>query len=112
MVGPPARAVHVDQQPHRSFESDSVSYACDHLGTGTCGPPLGLTGRDADWLDRTGRAYRHMVLPQRIVDQAKARSNARDTGEVPGCLPTELNSTIAEEMKVSATDNGDSRKAC
>ena len=41
-----------------------------------------------------------------------ARGNARDTGEVPGCLPTELNSTIAEEMKVFAASDGDSRKAC
>ncbi len=36
---------------------------------------------------------------QRIVDQAKARGNARDTGVVPGRLRTEPNSTIAEEVK-------------
>lgn len=59
-----------------------------------------------------GRAHRRVAQPQRIVDQAKARGNARDTGVVPGCLPTELNSTIAEEVKVLAADDGDSRKAC
>jgi hypothetical protein len=69
-------------------------------------------GRDADRPDRQGRAYRRPTGPQRIVDQAKARGNARDTGEVPGCLPTELNSTIAEEVKVFAASDGDSRKAC
>jgi hypothetical protein len=49
--------------------------------------------------------------PPRIVDQAKARGNARDTGGVPGCHPTELNSTTAEEVKVLVTDDGESRKA-
>ena len=37
------------------------------------------------------------------MDQAKARGNARDTGVVPGCHLTELNSTTAEEVKMSAT---------
>jgi len=37
---------------------------------------------------------------QRIVDQAKAQGNAWDTGVVPGHRPMELNSTIAEEVKV------------
>lgn len=37
---------------------------------------------------------------QRIVDQAKAQGNAWDTGEVPGHPRVELNSTIAEEVKV------------
>jgi hypothetical protein len=37
---------------------------------------------------------------QRIVDQAKARGNAWDTGEVPGHPRVEQNSTIAEEVKV------------
>ena len=37
---------------------------------------------------------------QRIVDQAKAQGNAWDTGVVPGHLRMELNSTIAEEVKV------------
>ena len=69
-------------------------------------------GRDANRPDRQGRAYRRLAGPQRIVDQAKARGNARDTGGVPGCLLTELNSTIAEEVKVHATGDGDSRKAC
>jgi hypothetical protein len=59
-----------------------------------------------------GRAHRREARPQRIVDQAKARGNARDTGGVPGCLLTELNSTIAEEVKVLAAGDGDSRKAC
>jgi hypothetical protein len=36
---------------------------------------------------------------QRIVDQAKAQSNAWDTGVVPGHREMELNSTIAEEVK-------------
>ena len=48
----------------------------------------------------------------RIVDQAKAQSNAWDTGVVPGCPLTEPNSTIAEEVKLSAVDEGNSRKAC
>jgi hypothetical protein len=48
----------------------------------------------------------------RIVDQAKAQGNAWDTGVVPGCPMTELNSTIAEEVKLSAVDEGNSRKAC
>ena len=52
------------------------------------------------------------VLLPRIVDQAKARGNAWDTGVVPGCQQTELNSTIAEEVKVPALDEGHSRKAC
>jgi hypothetical protein len=69
-------------------------------------------GRDANRPDRQGRTYRRPTGPQRIVDQAKARGNARDTGEVPGCLPTELNSTIAEGVKVFAASDGDSRKAC
>ena len=68
--------------------------------------------RDADRPDHKGRIYRRLTEPQRIVDHAKARGNARDTGEVPGCLPTELNSTIAEEVKVFAASGGDSRKAC
>ena len=37
---------------------------------------------------------------QRIVDQAKAQGNAWDTGVVPGHRRMELNSTIAEEVKV------------
>ena len=49
---------------------------------------------------------------QKIVDQAKAQGNAWDTGVVPGCRPTELNSTIAEEVKVLATNADVSRKAC
>jgi hypothetical protein len=53
-----------------------------------------------------GRGNRPGAGPQRIVDQAKARGNAWDTGVVPGCRPTELNSTIAEEVKVFATDAG------
>ena len=48
----------------------------------------------------TDRTHRRVTRPQRIVDQAKARGNARDTGVVPGCHPTELNSTSAEEVKV------------
>ena len=38
---------------------------------------------------------------QKIVDQAKAQGNAWDTGVVPGHLRMELNSTFAEEVKVS-----------
>jgi hypothetical protein len=60
--------------------------------------PTGSTLKD--------RAHRRVARPQRIVDQAKARGNAWDTGVVPGCRPTELNSTIAEEVKVLATDAG------
>lgn len=45
---------------------------------------------------------------QRIVDQAKARGNARDTGGVPDHRAMGPNSTIAEGMKVSGTDDGDS----
>jgi hypothetical protein len=37
---------------------------------------------------------------QTIVDQAKAQGNAWDTGVVPGHRKMELNSTIAEEVKV------------
>lgn len=36
---------------------------------------------------------------QKIVDQAKALGNARDTGVVPGHLRMEQNSTRAEEVK-------------
>jgi len=46
------------------------------------------------------------VLLPRIVDQAKAQGNAWDTGVVPGCLRTELNSTIAEEVEMFAVDRG------
>ena len=53
-----------------------------------------------------------MARPHRIVDQAKARDTARDTGVVPGCRLAELNSTSADEVKVSAEDEGYSRKAC
>jgi hypothetical protein len=60
--------------------------------------PTGSTVKD--------RAHGRVVGPQRIVDQAKARGNARDTGVVPGCLWTELNSTRAEEVKVSAATMG------
>ena len=45
---------------------------------------------------------------QRIVDQAKAQGNAWDTGVVPGHRKMELNSTIAEEVKVRCC-NGVSR---
>jgi hypothetical protein len=38
---------------------------------------------------------------QKIVDQAKARGNAWDTGVVPGHRRMELNSTIAEEVKIN-----------
>ena len=38
---------------------------------------------------------------QKIVDQAKAQGNAWDTGVVPGHLRMELNSTLAEEVKVN-----------
>ena len=69
-------------------------------------------GRDANRPDRQGRTYRRPTGPQRIVDQAKARGNARDTGVVPGCLPTELNSTGAAAVKVLVTGQGDPRKAC
>jgi hypothetical protein len=58
------------------------------------------------------RAHRRGAGPQRIVDQAKARGNARDTGVVPGCHATELNSTIAEEVTVPVGNEGHSRKAC
>jgi hypothetical protein len=37
---------------------------------------------------------------QRNVDQAKAQGNAWDTGEVPRHRKMQLNSTIAEEVKV------------
>jgi hypothetical protein len=52
------------------------------------------------------------VLLSRIADQAKAQGNAWDTGVVPGCRKTELNSTIAEEVKLTVVDEGNSRKAC
>jgi hypothetical protein len=45
---------------------------------------------------------------QRIVDQAKARGNARDTGVVPDHHPMGLNSTTAEEVKVTDSDKDDS----
>ena len=38
---------------------------------------------------------------QKIVDQAKAQGNAWDTGVVPGHLRMELNSTLAEGVKVT-----------
>jgi hypothetical protein len=50
--------------------------------------------------------------PQRIVDQAKARGNARDTGVVPGHCKMELNSTIAEEVKNTCQQRSHERKAC
>ncbi len=59
-----------------------------------------------------GRAFRRRTGPHRIVDQAKARGNARDTGVVPGCLATELNSTSAPAVKVLVTGPDDPRKAC
>jgi hypothetical protein len=37
---------------------------------------------------------------QRILDQANAQGNAWDTGVVPGHRKMELNSTIADEVKV------------
>ena len=49
---------------------------------------------------------------QRIVDQAKAWGNAQDTGVVPGHLRMELNSTIAEEVKVKLMQRSLERKAC
>ena len=49
---------------------------------------------------------------QRIVDQAKAQGNAWDTGVVPGHRKMELNSTIAEEVKVTALYRSYERKAC
>jgi hypothetical protein len=38
---------------------------------------------------------------QKIVDQAKAQGNAWDTGVVPGHPRMELNSTLAEGMKIN-----------
>jgi hypothetical protein len=49
---------------------------------------------------------------QRIVDQAKARSNAWDTGVVPGHRQMELNSTIAEEVKTNMQRQSHEQKAC
>ena len=49
-------------------------------------------------------------LQSRIVDQAKARGNARDTGVVPGHLRMELNSTIAEEVTVGERNEGMSER--
>jgi hypothetical protein len=40
------------------------------------------------------------VGQQKIVDQAKAQGNALDTGVVPGHHGMELNSTLAEEVKI------------
>jgi hypothetical protein len=45
------------------------------------------------------------VGQQRIVDQANARGNARDTGEIPGHpIRMELNSTSADEVKSQCGD--------
>jgi hypothetical protein len=49
---------------------------------------------------------------QKIVDQAKAQGNAWDTGVVPGHRKMELNSTIAEEVKVNVVHRSLERKAC
>jgi hypothetical protein len=49
---------------------------------------------------------------QRIVDQAKAQGNAWDTGVVPGHRQMELNSTIADEVKVHVLLRSHERKAC
>jgi hypothetical protein len=46
------------------------------------------------------------------VDQAKAQGNAWDTGVVPGHRQMELNSTIAEEVKVNVLQRSFERKAC
>jgi len=44
------------------------------------------------------------------VDQAKAQGNAWDTGGVPGHHPMELNSTIAEEVKVKCGSDDTSER--
>ena len=49
---------------------------------------------------------------RRIVDQAKARGNAWDTGEVPGHLRVEPNSTIAEEVKAKVVPRSYGGQAC
>jgi len=54
----------------------------------------------ADRPDYSRRGNGCVTDKQRIVDQAKARGNAWDTGVVPGHLRVELNSTIAEEVEV------------
>jgi hypothetical protein len=73
---------------------------------GHAAPPSALSAETPTGSTVKDRAHRRMARPQRIVDQAKARGNAWDTGVVPGCRPTELNSTIAEGVKVLATGAG------
>jgi hypothetical protein len=48
---------------------------------------------------------------QRIVDQAKAQGNAWDTGVIPDHRKMELNSTIADEVKIRRRERSHERKA-
>src|SRR5262249_42347701 len=96
-VGPPARAAPEDHPPRRSFESDTVSPARHPPGTGTCGPPLGPTGRDADRLDCTGQSPGAWRGRKGSWTQPRPGVMPGVRGKFPGCRVTELNPTGLEE---------------
>lgn len=97
VMGLSRRAVHGDRKACRSYEQNAVSLERSHLGTGTCDRSLRAMDLPrpggANWLE-VPKSQPVCDRPQRRVDQANARSNVRDTGEVPGCIPAELNSTM------------------
>ena len=99
-VGPSYRVVHGDQQPRRPFEQNPSSprvtpSELGHVVRRSAQVTPGPRCQPARPYREGQRARRGQ---QRIVDQAKARGNARDTGVVPGHRKMELNSTTAEEV--------------
>jgi len=113
-VEPSRGVVHDDQESRRSFEQNPslLSVVSSELGHVARFSVVGNTR----WRCQPARLYQEGQPvydgQQRIVDQAKAWSNAQDTGVVPGHRKMELNSTTAEEVKVYCCSRGYERKAC
>jgi len=98
-VGSSFRVVHGDRQARRSFEQDpSLSrVVASELGHVARRFVVGQPRRRCQLarLYQEGQPVRDGQ--QRIVDQAKAQGNARDTGVVPGHHLMELNSTLPKK---------------
>jgi hypothetical protein len=92
-VGPPHRAVHGDHQTRRSYEPDPSLTLGISSELGQTSHPSVIRPRRRPARSAEGQPA-HGVKPT-IVDQANARSNVRDTGEVPGHRQMEPHSTTS-----------------
>jgi len=113
-VGPSYRVVHGDQQPRRPLEQNPSPprVRSSELGHVARRSAPGSPGRRCQPARRYREGRPARGGPQRIVDQAKARGNARDTGVVPGHRTMELNSTTAEGVSVLCRRSSHEGKAC